>query len=165
VFAACCSLNVLLPDESVERAICRSSRCFHRAAAVSSWNPPVGRGSWGSMPLARHTAISPMSAVLRWLPGAAQTGGPGRHLGRRDLRPGRRGLRPAGIAWLALDKEASASAIDSISLGATLSFGAWIGAAGSSTPIMITSASGRSRRTHCTAGLICSAPKVDIGAP
>ena len=37
--------------------------------------PPVGRGSWGLMPLAaRHTAISPMRAVLGWLPGGAQIG-------------------------------------------------------------------------------------------
>ena len=59
----------------MERAICRSRRCFHRAGSVSSWVPPVGRGSWGLMPLAaRHTAISPMRAVLGWVPGAAQTG-------------------------------------------------------------------------------------------
>ena len=63
----CCLsfVNVSLPDELVERAICRSSRCFHRAAAVSSWPPPpVGRGSWGLMPLAaRHTAISRIRAA------------------------------------------------------------------------------------------------------
>ena len=35
----------------------------------SSSPPPVGRGSWGLMPLtARHTASSPIRAVLRWLP-------------------------------------------------------------------------------------------------
>ena len=35
----------------------------------------VGRGSWGLMPLAaRHAAISPMRAVLGWLPGGAQIG-------------------------------------------------------------------------------------------
>ena len=46
------------------------------AGNVSSWPPPpVGRGSWGSMPLAaRHTAISPMSAV-GWAPATAQAGG------------------------------------------------------------------------------------------
>ena len=34
----------------------RSRRCFQRAGSVSSWPPPVGRGSWGLMPLAaRHT--------------------------------------------------------------------------------------------------------------
>ena len=44
---------------SVAWAICRSRRCFQRAGSVSSWVPPVGRGSWGLMPLAaRHTAIS-----------------------------------------------------------------------------------------------------------
>jgi hypothetical protein len=34
-------------DGSVARAISRSRRCFHRAGSVSSWVPPVGRGSWG----------------------------------------------------------------------------------------------------------------------
>jgi hypothetical protein len=44
---------------SVAWAICRSRRCFQRVGSVSSWVPPVGRGSWGLMPLAaRHTAIS-----------------------------------------------------------------------------------------------------------
>jgi hypothetical protein len=60
---------------SVSRATSRSRCCFHRSAAASSWCPPVGRGSWGSMPrAARHTAMSPMSLVLGWLPGGAQTG-------------------------------------------------------------------------------------------
>jgi hypothetical protein len=55
----------------------RSRRCFQRAGRVSSLVPPVGRGSWGLMPLAaRHTAISPMRAVIGCLPAAAQTGGP-----------------------------------------------------------------------------------------
>jgi hypothetical protein len=31
--------------KSVEWAICRSRRCFQRAESVSSWVPPVGRGS------------------------------------------------------------------------------------------------------------------------
>ena len=99
VCAACRSSNLSLPDESVERAICRSRRCFHRAAAVSSWPPPpVGRGSWGLMPLAaRHTAISPneggAQVASRCVPRLA-----GRHLGRRGLGPGRRGRRPVGIA-------------------------------------------------------------------
>ena len=75
---AACRLSALASaGGSVERAICRSRRCFHRAGSVSSWLPPVGRGSWGLMPLAaRHTAISPIRAVLRWLPGTAQTDGP-----------------------------------------------------------------------------------------
>ena len=77
VCVACRSLDLALPEESVERAICRSRRCFHRAGSVSSWVPPVGRGSWGLMPLAaRHTAISRMRGVLRWVSGTAQTGGP-----------------------------------------------------------------------------------------
>jgi hypothetical protein len=50
---------------SVARAMSRSRRSFQRAWGVSSWPPPVGRGSWGSMPLAaRHTAISRTRAVL-----------------------------------------------------------------------------------------------------
>jgi hypothetical protein len=50
---------------SVSRAMSRSWRSFERAWGVSSWPPPVGRGSWGSMPLAaRHTAISRTRAVL-----------------------------------------------------------------------------------------------------
>jgi len=71
-----CRLSALASARGfVARAISRSKRCFHRARSVSSWVPPVGRGSWGLMPLAaRHTAISPISAVLGWLPGAAQTG-------------------------------------------------------------------------------------------
>jgi len=60
---------------SVARAMSRSRRSFQRAWGVSSWPPPVGRGSWGSMPLAaRHTAISGTRSVPRWLPSAAQTG-------------------------------------------------------------------------------------------
>ena len=60
---------------SVARAMSRSRRSFQRAWGVSSWPPPVGRGSWGSMPLAaRHTATSRTRAVLGWLPSAAQTG-------------------------------------------------------------------------------------------
>ena len=57
----------------------RSRRCFQRAGSVSSWPPPppVGRGSWGLMPLAaRHNAISRTRGVLRWVSGAAQTGLP-----------------------------------------------------------------------------------------
>jgi hypothetical protein len=51
-------------DGSVARAISRSRRCFHRAGSVSSWVPPVGRGSSGLTPLAaRHTAISLMRAT------------------------------------------------------------------------------------------------------
>jgi hypothetical protein len=47
------------------RAISRSRRCFHKAGSVSSWVPPVGRRSWGLMPLAaRHTVILPISDVL-----------------------------------------------------------------------------------------------------
>jgi hypothetical protein len=67
---ACCRSSALaLSDGSAEWVICRSSRCFQRARNVSSWVPPVGRGSWGLMPLAaRHTAISPMRAVFGWLP-------------------------------------------------------------------------------------------------
>jgi hypothetical protein len=63
--AACRPLSVSLPDESVEQAICQSSRCFHNTLAVSSWPPPpVGRGSSGLMLLAaRHTAISRTRAV------------------------------------------------------------------------------------------------------
>ena len=58
---------------SVARAISRSRRCFQRAGSVSSWPPPVGRGSWGLMPLAaRHTAISPNEGgarvTSRWCP-------------------------------------------------------------------------------------------------
>ena len=34
----------------------RSRRCFHRAGRVSSWIPPVGRGSWGLIPLAARPA-------------------------------------------------------------------------------------------------------------
>ena len=53
----------------VEALFPQGGGCFELAP------PPVGRGSWGLMPLAaRHTAISPMRAVLGWLPGAAQTG-------------------------------------------------------------------------------------------
>ena len=76
VRAACRSSALASAGGSVERAISRSRRCFQRAASVSSWPPPpVGRGSWGLMPLAaRHTAISPMRAVLGWLPGGAQAG-------------------------------------------------------------------------------------------
>ena len=76
VCAVCRSSALASAGGSVARAISRSRRCFQRAGSVSSWPPPpVGRGSWGLMPLAaRHTAISPMRAVLGWLPGAAQTG-------------------------------------------------------------------------------------------
>ena len=98
VSAVCRSSALALPAGSVARAISRSRCCFQRAGSVSSWAPPVGRGSWGLMPLAaRHTAISRMRAVLGWLPG----GSPdwlGRHLGRRGLGSGRRGRRLVGIA-------------------------------------------------------------------
>ena len=60
VRAACRSSALASAGGLVARAISRSRRCFHRAGSVSSWVPPVGRGSWGLMPLAaRHTAISP----------------------------------------------------------------------------------------------------------
>ena len=39
VCVACRSLDLALPKKSVERAICRSRRCFHRAGSVSSWVP------------------------------------------------------------------------------------------------------------------------------
>jgi hypothetical protein len=76
VMRAACRLSALESVAgSVARAISRSRRCFHKAASVSSRVPPVGRGSWGLMPLAaRQTATSPMSVVLGWLPVAAQTG-------------------------------------------------------------------------------------------
>ena len=75
VCAACRSSALTLSDESVERAISRSSRCFQTAGSVSSWPPPAGRGSWGLMPLAaRHTASSPMMASFGRPPGGAHTG-------------------------------------------------------------------------------------------
>jgi Protein of unknown function (DUF664) len=52
-------------------------RSMMAAGSVSSWPPPpppVGRGSWGLMPLAaHHTAISPMMAALE-PPGGAHPG-------------------------------------------------------------------------------------------
>jgi hypothetical protein len=75
VCAPCRSSALAYAGGSVARAVSRSRRCFHRAGSVSSSVPPVGRGSWGLMPLAaRHTAISPMRAVLRWLPEGVQIG-------------------------------------------------------------------------------------------
>jgi hypothetical protein len=49
------------------RAISRSRRCFQRAGSVSSWVPPVGRASWGLMPLAArpHGDFADEGAVVR----------------------------------------------------------------------------------------------------
>jgi hypothetical protein len=58
----------------------------------------VGRGSWESMPLAAR-----QTAIPGWPPGAPRLAR--RHLGRRDLGPGRRGRRPVGIVCQVVDPD------------------------------------------------------------
>jgi hypothetical protein len=93
-----CGLSALASAGGlVARAIFRSRRCFHRAGSIPSWVPPVGRGSWGLMPLA--AAILQCRRRGRCSGGFPKVSRLARfHLGRRDLGSGRRGRRPAGIA-------------------------------------------------------------------